>query len=63
MRQAINRFRHEEFGGMTLDWLVLAAALVGVLFGAFTVLTDDADAHAQLTADALNSRSIARGDD
>ena len=63
MRQVIDRFRHEELGGITLDWVVLVAALVGVVFGAFTVLTDDADAHAQLTADALKSQNIARGDD
>lgn len=41
MKAAALRFARDERGAVTVDWVVLTAALVGVVMTLFTFLTDE----------------------
>lgn len=45
------RFAQCERGAVTVDWVVLTAALVGLALGLFTVITEG---HFQNAANAIN---------
>lgn len=38
----IKNFRNDEDGAVTVDWVVLTAAVVGLAIAAFTVIEDSA---------------------
>lgn len=38
---ALRRFAQDERGAVTVDWVVLTAALVGVVMSLFTFLTEE----------------------
>lgn len=38
---ALRRFAQDEGGAVTVDWVVLTAALVGIVMSLFTFLTDE----------------------
>ena len=38
---ALRRFARDEGGAVTVDWVVLTAALVGIVMSLFTFLTDE----------------------
>jgi len=44
----LNKFRKDEDGAVTVDWVVLTAAVVGLAVAAYTSIEDGAS---QLTAD------------
>jgi len=39
MTNFIQRFAFDESGAVTVDWVVLTAALVGLSIGVFTIIT------------------------
>lgn len=48
MKKFINAFRKDEDGAVTVDWVVLTAAVVGLAVAAYQSIEDGA---AELTAD------------
>lgn len=48
MMKLINKFRKDENGAVTVDWVVLTAAVVGLAVAAYTSIETGA---AELTAD------------
>jgi Flp pilus assembly pilin Flp len=41
VKASIRRFARDESGAVTVDWVVLTAALVGIVMTLFTFLTDE----------------------
>ncbi|HMO08199.1 MAG TPA: hypothetical protein PKD10_11215 [Paracoccaceae bacterium] len=39
--QALRRFARDDSGAVTVDWVVLTAALVGVVMSLFSFLTEE----------------------
>lgn len=58
MAWIIKKFKDDESGAITVDWVVLTAAILGVLFGALTSFNQGAMTHAELTANTLSSQGI-----
>lgn len=54
----IKRFSKDQSGAITVDWVVLTAAILGVLFGALTVFNQGAYNHANLTSSTLDAQGI-----
>lgn len=57
MMKLINKFRRDENGAVTVDWVVLTAAVVGLAVAAYTSIESGAS---ELTADTetfLGTRS------
>jgi Flp pilus assembly pilin Flp len=46
MRQLIDRFIHDEAGAITVDWVVLTAAMVGLGIAVVTAVATGATDHA-----------------
>ncbi|MDA5557088.1 Flp family type IVb pilin [Shimia sp. MMG029] len=66
MIKFIKNFRNDEDGAVTVDWVVLTAAVVGLAIAAFTVIegaTADltGDANTALTTDADANSNAAFG--
>ena len=58
MSRQMKSFLKDETGAITVDWVVLTAVILGVLFGALTVFHNGAVAHAELTSETLESQDI-----
>ncbi len=58
MARKASRFAGDESGAITVDWVVLTAAILGVLFGALNVFNTGVSRHADLTSQTLESRDI-----
>ena len=58
MLRSSRAFLRKEDGGVTLDWVVLVAMVIGVLFGALTILSDGAADHAALAGQALDDQEV-----
>lgn len=41
LKVSVRRFAQDENGAVTVDWVVLTAALVGIVMTLFTFLTDE----------------------
>ena len=54
----VNKFLSDDSGAITVDWVVLTAAILGVMFGALTVFHNGASAHADLTSQTIAERDI-----
>ena len=48
MNKFLNKFRKDEDGAVTVDWVVLTAAVVGLAVAAYSAIEDGAE---QLTED------------
>ncbi len=48
MNKFLNKFRKDEDGAVTVDWVVLTAAVVGLAVAAYSAIEDGAE---QLTTD------------
>ncbi len=57
----IKKFISDTSGAITVDWVVLTAAVVGLMFAALTVFFNGITAHADLTATELSSMEIGDG--
>jgi len=58
MLRKFKEFASEETGAITVDWVVLTAVVLGILFGALTTFNQGAVDHAELTATTLEELDI-----
>ena len=58
MKRIVNKFLQNESGAITVDWVVLTAAILGVLFGALTTFKTGTMQHAELTSSTIEERNI-----
>lgn len=54
----IKNFRNDEDGAVTVDWVVLTAAVVGLAIAAFTAINDGAEGLADNAADAMTGATV-----
>ena len=55
MTRSIQRFAFDDSGAVTVDWVVLTAALVGLSIGIFTIITRDS---VEVGAAVINDKMI-----
>lgn len=58
MNSRMQNFLKDETGAITVDWVVLTAAILGILFGAMTVFSQGAVNHAKLTSSTMDAQGI-----
>lgn len=58
MTYQVEKFRGDESGAITVDWVVLTAAILGILFGASTVFNQGAVNHANLTSSTMDAHGV-----
>ncbi|MGR3714102.1 MAG: Flp family type IVb pilin [Shimia sp.] len=56
MKRFFSRFKRNESGAVTVDWVVLTAALVGLAIGVTTVITTNTTDLSDATATAIGAR-------
>lgn len=61
MIKFIKNFRKDEAGAVTVDWVVLTAAVVGLAIAAYTTIQDNSFALIQTAADAVNTEGTQFG--
>ena len=61
MIKFIKNFRKDEAGAVTVDWVVLTAAVVGLAIAAYTTIQDNSFALIQTAADAVNAEGTQFG--
>ena len=57
----LNRFARDEDGAVTVDWVVLTAAIVGLAVVAFTTIDTAADSLISDIASDMNSQTSTGG--
>ena len=55
MMNFFNKFRKDENGAVTVDWVVLTAAVVGLAIVAFGAINENAASLAGATADEIGT--------
>lgn len=58
MTEEVRTFFTTEDGGITVDWVVLTAVVLGVLLGALTTFNQGAMDHAKLTSSTIDAQGI-----
>lgn len=58
MLNFIKRFQRDEEGAVTVDWVVLTAALVGLGFGVVFAISQSATNHASSVGAHISSSNI-----
>lgn len=58
MFKFIKNFRDDEDGAVTVDWVVLTAAVVGLAVAAYTSIEEGASSLTQATATFLEGQSV-----
>jgi len=58
MVSPIDEFLRSEDAAVTVDWVVITAMVLGVMFGALMVFHQGAADHAKLTSSTLEARNI-----
>ena len=58
MYRKINKFLRSEDGAITVEWVVITAMVLGVIFGALAVFHQGAMSHAELTGSTLEAQDI-----
>ncbi|MGJ8625093.1 MAG: hypothetical protein ACSHW1_20305 [Yoonia sp.] len=58
MFEIFNKFRAEDDGAVTVDWVVLTAAIIGLSIAVIAVIADGALDHSTGVGAALNNRDI-----
>ena len=59
IRSRVDAFRKDESGAITVDWVVLTAAVLGMCIAIFTTLGNGAHEHSERIADEFSTRGIA----
>ncbi|REC58955.1 hypothetical protein DRV84_01670 [Rhodosalinus sediminis] len=59
MMKFLNAFRNDEDGAVTVDWVVLTAAVVGLAIAAFTQINNGAESLATNASNAMGNASVA----
>ncbi len=57
-----NRFQRDEDGAVTVDWVVLTAAIVGVAAGAASQVLDATTTLSTSIKTGLSTKSVSNGD-
>jgi Flp pilus assembly pilin Flp len=57
MIKFLKKFRTEEDGAVTVDWVVLTAAVVGLAIAAFTAIEDDTGSLINAAGTALGAQN------
>lgn len=57
MKSFLSRFKRNESGAVTVDWVVLTAALVGLAIGVTTIITTSTTDLSDSTATAIGNRA------
>lgn len=57
MKSFLSRFKRNESGAVTVDWVVLTAALVGLAIGVTTMITTSTTDLSDSTATAIGNRA------
>jgi len=58
MLRSSKDFLNTEDGAITVDWVVLTAVVIGVLFGSLTIFGGATVDHAELASQAMEDRTI-----
>jgi Flp pilus assembly pilin Flp len=58
MMNFLKRFRKDEDGAVTVDWVVLTAAVVGLAVAAYSSIETGSTALTSKTSDYLSDRSV-----
>jgi len=58
MMKFIENFRNDEDGAVTVDWVVLTAAVVGLAVAAYSTISGGADNLTNSTAGYLNQQNL-----
>ncbi|NCO85579.1 MAG: hypothetical protein GW886_02985 [Rhodobacterales bacterium] len=58
MTKFLKRFRQEESGAVTVDWVVLTAAMVGMAIGVVTIVRTAATDPAESVGAALTAQTV-----
>ena len=61
MYRHIQNFLADERGAITVDFVVLTAAVVGLMFAALSVFFDGVTGHADLTSETIVERPVGSG--
>ena len=63
MRTRIERFLKDEGGAVTVDWVVMTAAVVGLGVAAVDTVEDGINSLASDIAEAISTKAVNNGDD
>lgn len=58
MTKLLNKFRRDEDGAVTVDWVVLTAAIVGLAIAIVSVVFAGAEAYGSTISGALGSGTV-----
>jgi Flp pilus assembly pilin Flp len=58
MKRVLERFRRDESGAVTVDWVVLTAAALALGLGAATIIAGAANPQADNLGNFLSSHSV-----
>ena len=58
MKRVFNRFRRDEAGAVTVDWVVITAALCALGIGVATIVGQAAQPQAENLGNFLSDRSV-----
>jgi len=58
MMKFIENFRNDEDGAVTVDWVVLTAAVVGLAVAAYSTISDGADSLTAETSEYLTDQDL-----
>ncbi len=61
MKNYLKRFLFDAHGAITVDLIVLTAAVVGLMIAALSVFLDGVTAHADLTTRTIAERPVGSG--
>lgn len=62
MMKFVKNFRNDEDGAVTVDWVVLTAAVVGLAIAAYGSISSGAGDMTAQTSDFLNAQTIGNAD-
>ena len=62
MIKFIKKFRKEEEGAVTVDWVVLTAAIVGLGVAAVATVSDGVDTLATSIKEGVSTKTVDNGD-
>jgi hypothetical protein len=58
MKQALQCLAADDTGAVTIDWVVLSAAILGIALLVLTPIATGADSMAQRTSDLITSQQV-----
>lgn len=62
LKKFFKKFRKEEEGAVTVDWVVLTAAVVGLGVGAVSIIQGGVDSLAGTISSGVSTKTVSNGD-